>query len=85
MTEITEEMWKVAKKYKFLQYIETSEFYQNLAKTYVVCKKSTGKDPQEWLHHFNRSHKDDRNGVIGWIDALSAIEAIVKKYENMDN
>ncbi len=55
-------------------------FFRKMFIQWLLIKEKTGKDPHEWLKHFDtKTYKD--TGAIGWIDGLRAIEAIFEKLE----
>jgi hypothetical protein len=53
-------------------------FFRKMCVTWLLCKEKTGRDPHEWLKHFDMGTYKG-TGAIGWIDALNAIEAVFNK------
>ncbi len=55
-------------------------FFKDMFTLWLKIKKVTGRDPHEWLKHFDtETYKN--TGAIGWIDAQNAIEKVAEKYE----
>lgn len=79
VTVSEQEILLMADKYHVSNQIDNS-FFREMIVGYLVCQKRTGRDPHEWLKAYDQKIYGN-NGGIGWIDAIRAIEAIVKKYE----
>lgn len=71
-----ERLKELANKYHVGDMLD-KPFYMKMCTTWLLCKEKTGRDPHEWLKHFDtHTYKE---GAIGWIDALNAIEAVFNK------
>jgi hypothetical protein len=71
------EKWKIDGMRKDFESMNLPEKYM---KTWINCKLKTNLSPHDWLNKFD-SGRYGNISAIGWLDAISAIEAVVNKYE----
>jgi len=69
---------EMATKYHIGDHLK-DPFFKEMVTLWVRIKEATGKDPHEWLKHYD-TKTFENTGSIGWIDALNAIEAVAKAY-----